>query len=148
MWCSKILWKFWTGSGFPIYLTRKTVFVYREIAFFSSPFSGFFSRQPENFNSHLIEGIESDHLANTERLEQIAHIQAVNWVRFTFAFVAENSTVVPKPFMHRRKEMPSNTLFSREHLQTFILKAVFRNGNIIKLWNSIRVGKTYLTLKV
>lgn len=77
----------------------------------------------------MVEGIESDHLANTEQLEQIAHIQTVNWVRFTFAFIAENSTVVPKPFMHRRKEMLSNTLFSREHLLTFILKIVFKNGN-------------------
>lgn len=81
----------------------------------SSPFSVFFQTTREFKQCHLIEGIESDHLANTEQLEQIARIQTVNWVRFTFAFIAENSTVVPKPFMHRRKEMPSNTLFSREH---------------------------------
>lgn len=93
----------------------------------------FFQTTREFKQCHLIEGIESDHLANTEQLEQIADIQTVNWVRFTFAFIAEDSTVVPKPFMHRRKEMPSNTLFSREHLPTFILKAVFKNGNTIKL---------------
>lgn len=81
----------------------------------------------------MIEGIESDHLANREQLEQTAHIQTVNWVRFTFAFIAENSTVIPKLFMHRRKEMPLNTLFSGEQLLTFILKTVFKNGNTIKL---------------
>lgn len=93
------------------------------ITFFFFPFQCFCQTTREPKQCNLIEGIES-HFANTEQVEQIGHIQTVSWGRFTFAFIAENSTVVPRPFMHRRKKS------HQPHIH--ILKTVSKNGNTLR----------------